>query len=828
MSEEDGSRISICEVGGGGIMLPLFGDAEQRWPNALRAILYFLGLGWCFLGVAVISDVFMSAIERITARKMRKLNPDTGRLVTVSVWNATVANLTLMALGSSAPEILLNVIELFGRDFYSAELGPSTIVGSAAFNLFVIIAVCVSAIPGGETRQIEEFGVYVLTAVFSIFAYLWLLLILLVFSPNVVEPWEGIVTFLYFPVLVSLAYLTDQGCFSGSGEAPKLGTRDRVVTAELSMEELAELEAKVRRMHGKELTDQQLVKLMEIEHSGPPLSRAEARAEATKVLTGARPRLTVMKMDAPNFNKVLPVDDSSRTASKTPDLNEMAFLQFACAKYAALENAGTVKLNIIRTGCLGIPATVFYKTREGTAKMTADFIHAEGQLHFMPGETMKSIEIILVDDLAYEEDEDFFVDLTLTPNQSNVRLGETPSATVIIIDDDQPGVIRFPDEQLTILQECEDKEVSIMVNRVNGCTGLVKCKYYTENDSALAGRDYEDCSGTLEFADGQSSAVISITVKANGRFDNTEMFRIFLSECSGGAKFDATTDGGESQCILTVILEVEAATKERLERIYSTLQTNWDKAKVGHRNWRDQFVEAVSVNGGEDEDEDGNPITPGALDYFMHALTLPWKVLFAFCPPVDYFGGWLCFCVSLLMIGGVTAFVSDIASLLGCVTGIRDQITAITLVALGTSLPDTFASKTAALQDPTADASICNVTGSNSVNVFLGLGLPWGLGAIYWRVRGANAEWTMRYGHKPFAQEWKDGAFVVEAGGLAFSVCVFSVCATFAIAVLYVRRLKLGGELGGPAVTKYATSALLGSLWVVYIALSCWYVFTDQ
>jgi solute carrier family 8 (sodium/calcium exchanger) len=27
------------------------------------------------------------------------------------LWNPTVANLTLMALGSSAPEILLNVIE---------------------------------------------------------------------------------------------------------------------------------------------------------------------------------------------------------------------------------------------------------------------------------------------------------------------------------------------------------------------------------------------------------------------------------------------------------------------------------------------------------------------------------------------------------------------------------------------------------------------------------------------------------------------------------------------------------------------------------------------
>lgn len=33
--------------------------------------------------------------------------------------------------------------------------------------------------------------------------------------------------------------------------------------------------------------------------------------------------------------------------------------------------------------------------------------------------------------------------------------------------------------------------------------------------------------------------------------------------------------------------------------------------------------------------------------------------------------------------------------------------------------------------EATADNSVGNVTGSNSVNVFLGLGLPWTLAAIY-------------------------------------------------------------------------------------------------
>lgn len=70
------------------------------------------------------------------------------------VWNATVANLTLMALGSSAPEILLNVIDIFAREFFLEGLGPSTIVGSAAFNLLMIIAVCIVAIPDGQATTV--------------------------------------------------------------------------------------------------------------------------------------------------------------------------------------------------------------------------------------------------------------------------------------------------------------------------------------------------------------------------------------------------------------------------------------------------------------------------------------------------------------------------------------------------------------------------------------------------------------------------------------------------------------------------------------------------
>lgn len=53
---------------------------------------------------------------------------------------------------------------------------------------------------------------------------------------------------------------------------------------------------------------------------------------------------------------------------------------------------------------------------------------------------------------------------------------------------------------------------------------------------------------------------------------------------------------------------------------------------------------------------------------------------------------------------------------------------------------DTFASKVAACQDQYADASVGNVTGSNAVNVFLGIGVAWTLAAIVHWSKGEKFE----------------------------------------------------------------------------------------
>ena len=186
----------------------------------------------------------------------------------------------------------------------------------------------------------------------------------------------------------------------------------------------------------------------------------------------------------------------------------------------------------------------------------------------------------------------------------------------------------------------------------------------------------------------------------------------------------------------------------------------------------------------------------------MHFLTIFWKLIFALIPPRKMCGGWGCFVMSLIFIGIITAVVAEAATVFGCVINLKPAVTAISFVALGTSLPDTFASRQAALESKTADAAIGNVTGSNSVNVFLGLGLPWLYATIYKLVQ-------------------KNEPYNYPAGKLSFSVVLYLATSVTCFIVLLMRRYISGGELGGMnGTTKWLTGAFCFCLWLIYLIMS--------
>jgi hypothetical protein len=98
-------------------------------------------------------------------------------------------------------------------------------------------------------------------------------------------------------------------------------------------------------------------------------------------------------------------------------------VQFSSANYNANESAGVATLTITKTGATDVPATVYYKTREGTATAPSDYTFTgddvTASVFFEPLETSKTIQILLNDDGFVEPSETFEVFFTVTFNAAH-------------------------------------------------------------------------------------------------------------------------------------------------------------------------------------------------------------------------------------------------------------------------------------------------------------------------------------------------------------------------------------------------------------------------
>jgi len=874
---------------GDGLLIPIWRPYDNLGGGDRfgRGVLYIILMVWLFIGVAIVSDKFMESIETITAQEKEVTikDPRTGKnqIVVVKVWNETVANLTLMALGSSAPEIMLSVIEIWAKGFKAGDLGPGTIVGSAAFNLFMIIGLCMYVIPEGEVRKIKHLRVFIVTATWSVFAYVWLYLILAPISRGVVESWEGILTFLFFPATVYTAYVADRRlfCYKYMSKTYRMNKHGIVVQTEKSdiesraqekfkdFEEdenmdpaLAEFERNRReyinamkriRLENPDINPVELeMRAREEIMSKGPKSRAYYRLQASRKLAGktdpSKAAKEAMQRELEEAQAKEAADAEAAAMEEEKDDGVMR-IYFDPPHYTVMENIGTFDVTIVRKGGdLNTAVCVDYKTEDGTACSPDDYSGVAGTLTFGPGETEKKVELSVEDDDMFEEDEHFYIRVSNPRRKDGIAIPEmnvegemVPSlqlgiphmSTIMILDDDHGGVFCFEEHEAEITESVGTFELKVA--RQSGARGTVAIPYTTEEGTAKAGKDYEHVEGELLFNNEENAKTIEIPISEEDSYEKNVVMYVVIGEprhIAGPpgegegvdyAELDAKKpeDLTEEEKIALLgrprlgdVTKIQIRIRESKEfksSVDRMMQRGNASMMAGASSWKDQILEAFTVQAGDDDeeeeeeggDEEGEKEEkmPTCGDYIMHFLTLFWKVIFSFIPPAGIANGYPCFVISIAMIGVCTAVIGDVAGHLGCFIFLKDSVNAIAFVALGTSVPDTFASKTAAIQDETADASVGNVTGSNAVNVFLGIGIAWSMAAIYHEAGG--------------------GKFEVPVGSLGFSVTIFCIEAVLAILILMVRRNPaIGGELGGPKSVKTVTSGIFVFFWCFYVFIS--------
>ncbi|KAI9992558.1 hypothetical protein PInf_017986 [Phytophthora infestans] len=108
------------------------------WETNGGIVLYIMALGYIFVSLAIIcDDYFVSALENIS--ESLALSPD-------------VAGATFMAAGASAPELFVSMADnVFTKP--TESLGVGTIVGSAIFNILIIISL--SGLLAGQVLKLD-------------------------------------------------------------------------------------------------------------------------------------------------------------------------------------------------------------------------------------------------------------------------------------------------------------------------------------------------------------------------------------------------------------------------------------------------------------------------------------------------------------------------------------------------------------------------------------------------------------------------------------------------------------------------------------------------
>ena len=214
-------------------------------------------------------------------------------------------------------------------------------------------------------------------------------------------------------------------------------------------------------------------------------------------------------------------------------------LGFASTNFNALENAGFATITIVRTNGSSGAVSVNFATVDGVGTATAgvDYRSTNGILTFADGEVSKSFNVPLLDDVVVEGNET--VGLVLLGVTGGAGLGLT-NATLTIVDDDAFGTFQFSTNSYSVVESAGS--VTVTVNRIGGIIGSVAVGLITTNGTATPGVDYLPVVQVLNFAPGQTTTNISISIINDQIVEPVETFDVVLTGPTGGALLGAITN----------------------------------------------------------------------------------------------------------------------------------------------------------------------------------------------------------------------------------------------------------------------------------------------
>ncbi|MFM6322415.1 MAG: Calx-beta domain-containing protein, partial [Microcystis panniformis] len=153
---------------------------------------------------------------------------------------------------------------------------------------------------------------------------------------------------------------------------------------------------------------------------------------------------------------------------------------------------------------------------------------------------------LIINDNIYEPTE--IVNLTLSNPTGGATLGTQQTATLTIIDNDAiPGIIQFTNGTY-LINENGTPVTPVTLYRTNGSDGAVSVTINLNNGTATAGSDYNNSPITVNFANGETSKIVTIPIVNDNQIEADETLNLTLSNPQGGA-----TLGNQTTATVTII-----------------------------------------------------------------------------------------------------------------------------------------------------------------------------------------------------------------------------------------------------------------------------------
>ena len=211
-------------------------------------------------------------------------------------------------------------------------------------------------------------------------------------------------------------------------------------------------------------------------------------------------------------------------------------ISLSSATYSIAEDGGSVTITATRAAGNGGAVGISFATSNGTATSGSNYSATSGTLGWADGVSgSKTFDVTILDNVNDEADKDFTV--TLSTPTGGASLVAPSSATVTINDDDTAGTLSFDPISYSIDET--GGSVDLVVTRTGGSDGAISASANTGGGSAQSG-DYGNLTNApVNFANGQTSGTINVTINNNATFTGDRTFEVTLSSPTNGATLGA-------------------------------------------------------------------------------------------------------------------------------------------------------------------------------------------------------------------------------------------------------------------------------------------------